>query len=71
MESGQQLDPLVRISIVLQGEIAKKFEAIKRKYGFESSTDLFRLLVSEEYDDVFSSQSSSPHLQSTLTRPSA
>ncbi len=54
MQSGQELDPLLRISIVLQGEIAKKFEAIKRRYGFESSADLFRLLVSEKYDEMFS-----------------
>jgi len=70
MQSGQELDSLLRLSIVLQGEIAKKFEAIKRKYGFESSADLFRLLVSEKYDDIFASSTSTrSQLQATLARP--
>ena len=70
MQSGQELDPLLRISIVLQGEIAKKFEAIKRRYGFESSADLFRLLVSEKYDEMFSTTHPPViHQQTMLDRP--
>jgi len=68
MPPGEELETLLRISIVLQGEIAKKFEAIKRRYGFESSADLFRLLVSEKYDNIFTAPTS-PHFQTTLARP--
>jgi hypothetical protein len=54
MEPSQELEPLLKISLVLQGEIARKFEAIKRRFGFESNTDLFRLLISQKYDEMFS-----------------
>ena len=48
-----ELDELsVKIGIVLQGEMAKKFEKIKRKYGLQSNADLLRLLVSQKYEEI-------------------
>jgi len=42
----------IQLKVLLKGEMAKKFLKIKQKYGFESNTDLIRLLVSKAYDEM-------------------
>ncbi|MEM2865476.1 MAG: hypothetical protein QXR65_09480 [Candidatus Bathyarchaeia archaeon] len=38
------------VRLDLEGELLKKFLAIKGRYGFESSADTVRLLISLEYE---------------------
>jgi hypothetical protein len=42
----------VQVRIVLQGEMAKKFNLIKRHYGLESNADLVRLLITMEHERI-------------------
>ena len=43
-----------QVRLVLEGEMAKRFEAIKKKYGLESNADVVRLLITLEYDKIAS-----------------
>ncbi|MBS7645918.1 hypothetical protein KEJ44_07780 [Candidatus Bathyarchaeota archaeon] len=47
-KSGREGKMSVRLD--LEGELLKKFLAIKGRYGFESSADTVRLLISLEYE---------------------
>jgi len=40
------------IRIDLEGELAKKFEIIKREKGIENNTDVLRNLISEAYKQL-------------------
>ena len=40
----------VQVRIVLEGDMARKFNRIKKRYGLESNADLVRLLISQEYE---------------------
>lgn len=40
----------VQVRIILEGEMARKFNRIKKRYGLESNADLVRLLITLEYD---------------------
>lgn len=48
----------VKVGLILQGDMAKKFETIKRRYGLESNADLMRLLVSQKYEEILIRDSS-------------
>jgi len=37
------------VKVVFQGETAKRFMALKEKYGLENNTDLLRMLVAMTY----------------------
>jgi hypothetical protein len=39
----------ITIRVELEGEMANKFEAIKREMGIENNTDVLRSLISDEY----------------------
>lgn len=47
-KSGREGKMSVRLD--LEGELLRKFLAIKGRYGFESSADTVRLLISLEYE---------------------
>lgn len=53
----------LRIGIVLFGELVKKFEALKQRYGIRSNSDLMRFLVSQQFEQL-----SSPVAPTSLTR---
>ncbi|MEM3677425.1 MAG: hypothetical protein QW176_04690 [Candidatus Bathyarchaeia archaeon] len=40
----------ISVRLDLEGELLRKFLAIKGRYGFESSADTVRLLISLEYE---------------------
>jgi metal-responsive CopG/Arc/MetJ family transcriptional regulator len=40
------------IRIDLEGELARKFEVIKREKGIENNTDVLRNLISEAYKQL-------------------
>jgi hypothetical protein len=45
-------EEVIQIRLVLEGEMAKRFLTIKRRYGFESNTDTVRLLITQAYDEI-------------------
>jgi hypothetical protein len=49
-ETNKETAPQVRV--VFQGELKKRFEAIKRYYCIENNAEMVRLLVSLKYEDL-------------------
>jgi len=43
---------VVQVRLVLEGEMAKRFITIKRKYGLETNADVLRLLITLEYEKI-------------------
>jgi hypothetical protein len=44
----------VQFRLALDGEMAVRFNRIKKKYGLESNADLVRLLITNEYERIAS-----------------
>lgn len=40
----------IQVRVNLNGVMAMRFTALKEKYGFESNTDLVRLLITQTYE---------------------
>jgi hypothetical protein len=40
----------ISVRLELEGDLLRKFLTIKRTYGFESSADTVRLLITTEYE---------------------
>jgi hypothetical protein len=47
-------DKQVQFRLALEGEMAVRFNRIKKKYGLESNADLVRLLITNEYERIAS-----------------
>jgi len=47
----------IQVRLVLEGEMATRFNRIKKKYGLESNADVVRLLITMEYDRITSGRS--------------
>jgi hypothetical protein len=43
------IDGRIQIGLNLEGELANKFRAVKRRKGLVNNTDVLRLLISETY----------------------
>jgi metal-responsive CopG/Arc/MetJ family transcriptional regulator len=43
----------VAFSMTFEGELAKKFDVIKRYYGLENNTEVIRILLYEKYKQLF------------------
>jgi len=41
-----------QVRLVLDGEMLRRFRAIKKRYGLQSNADVVRLLITLEYDDI-------------------
>jgi hypothetical protein len=41
-----------QVRVVFEGEMRKRFEAVKRYYGLEKNADLVRLLVTLRYEEL-------------------
>ncbi|MGF3573542.1 MAG: hypothetical protein ACQXXG_09020 [Candidatus Bathyarchaeia archaeon] len=41
-----------QVRVVFEGEMRKRFEAVKRYYGLEKNADLVRLLVTLKYEEL-------------------
>ncbi|MGQ9543241.1 MAG: hypothetical protein ACUVTM_04010 [Candidatus Bathyarchaeia archaeon] len=41
----------VEIRLTLEGDMARRFLELKKKWGFESNTDLLRVLVTKSYEE--------------------
>ncbi|MCL5876753.1 MAG: hypothetical protein M1540_02965 [Candidatus Bathyarchaeota archaeon] len=41
-----------QVRVVFQGELKKRFEAVKRHYCIENNAEVVRLLVSLKYEDL-------------------
>ncbi len=41
-----------QVRVVFEGEMKKRFEAIKRYYGLEKNADLVRLLITLRYEEL-------------------
>jgi len=50
MEEKENKAPQVRV--VFDGEMKKRFLAVKRHYGLEKNADLIRLLVTLKYEEI-------------------
>jgi len=46
----------VQVRLVLEGEMAARFNRIKKRYGLESNADVVRLLITMEYDRIASAR---------------
>ena len=44
-------DP-IQLRVRLEGEMARRFQMIKERHGFESNTDLVRMIISKYYEDL-------------------
>ncbi|MGQ9543703.1 MAG: hypothetical protein ACUVTM_06445 [Candidatus Bathyarchaeia archaeon] len=42
-------EPKVEIRLTLEGEMARRFLDLKERWGFESNTDLLRMLITRAY----------------------
>jgi len=42
----------IRIGLTLEGEMLKRFLAIKRSWGVESNADIIRMLITREYEKI-------------------
>jgi hypothetical protein len=42
----------IRIGLTLQGEMARRFATIKKHWGFETNTDVLRMLITREYEKI-------------------
>jgi len=42
----------IRIGLTLEGEMLKRFLAIKKKWGMESNADVIRFLITQEYEKI-------------------
>ena len=40
------------VRVLFEGEMAKRFEAVKRFYGLAKNADLLRLLVTLKYEEI-------------------
>ncbi len=49
MEQKDTLSNKVAIKVVLEGDLAKKFNLIKSRKGIKNNTELIRLLIAEEF----------------------
>ena len=45
-------DDAPQVRVVFEGELKKRFEAVKRYYGIERNADLIRMLVTLKYEDL-------------------
>lgn len=45
-------DDAPQVRVVFEGELRKRFEAVKRYYGVERNADLIRMLVTLKYEDL-------------------
>jgi hypothetical protein len=43
---------ILRIGIVLLGQLVVKFEALKQRYGIQSNSDMVRFLVSDKFEQI-------------------
>ena len=41
-----------QLGVMLEGEMKKRFEAIKQYYGLEKNADLIRLLITLRYEEI-------------------
>jgi len=41
-----------QVRVVFEGEMAKRFEAVKNFYGLQKNADLIRLLVTLKYEEI-------------------
>jgi hypothetical protein len=41
-----------QVRVVFEGELRKRFEAVKRYYGIAQNADLIRMLVTLKYEDL-------------------
>jgi hypothetical protein len=53
----------IQVGVVLEGEVKKRFEAIKRYYGLEKNADLIRVLLKERYEQLKEAESEPPRLE--------
>jgi len=42
----------IHVKVVLQGEMARRFLAIKKRFGLESNAEVIRLLITLEYEKI-------------------
>ena len=40
-------------SMILEGDAAKRFKAIKKHYGLENNSEIIRILLFEKYKQLF------------------
>ncbi len=50
MELKNTYNNKIIIRVVLEGDLAKKFNLIKSRKGIKNNTEIIRLLVAEEFD---------------------
>jgi hypothetical protein len=47
-----QKEERVEIRLTLEGEMAERFNQLKKKWGFQSNTDLLRMLITRAHEDT-------------------
>jgi hypothetical protein len=48
----EEKEKRIRIGLTLEGEMLKRFLAIKRSWGVESNADIIRMLITREYEKI-------------------
>jgi hypothetical protein len=49
----------IRIGLTLEGEMKKRFLAIKKQWGLENNTDVVRMLITREHEKIATGRSES------------
>ena len=57
MSKEKEDEERVQVRLALEGEMAVRFDRIKKRYGLENNTDVVRLLITMEYDRITSGRS--------------
>ncbi len=43
---------ILQLKVILEGEMVDRFLALKTRYGFESNTDLLRMIITKAYEEL-------------------
>jgi hypothetical protein len=49
----------LKLGIILQGEMKRRFLAIKKQWGLENNTDVVRMLITREHEKIATGRSES------------
>lgn len=52
MSQEKEKEKVVRLGLTLEGEMLKRFRAVKNKWGMESNADVVRMLITDAYDGL-------------------
>jgi hypothetical protein len=53
MKNETKTEEKISFSMTFEGEVAKRFDAVRKYYGLENNTEVIRILLYEKYKQLF------------------